>query len=224
MSTFQRARGLWYFVVVVLSMGIFTAVPFAHAAIRSRKPALWRWFAVYGAVTVAAFVILPTRDAPSDLRSGIGSLTLITMMIVACFHLARVRREVYGLPEPYGAPAQPAAPWSNDPAVAAALALRARREEARALVERDPVLARDLRIGRPDLPRQYDDGGLVDVNAAPGPVIAQYCGVDMQTAKQIETARDRHLSPFVSVDEMLVFAEVDINAWDRIRERGVVLP
>jgi hypothetical protein len=28
-------------------------------------------------------------------------------------------------------------------------------------------MTRDLRIGRPDLSRQYDDGGLVDLNTAP---------------------------------------------------------
>jgi hypothetical protein len=34
-----------------------------------------------------------------------------------------------------------------------------------------PVLARELRIGRPDVPRQFDDGGLVDLNHAPVPVL-----------------------------------------------------
>ena len=35
------------------------------------------------------------------------------------------------------------------------------------------MLARELRIGRPDLPRQYDDGGLVDVNNVPVGVLAE---------------------------------------------------
>ncbi|MDQ2587319.1 hypothetical protein CKY47_25705 [Saccharothrix yanglingensis] len=87
------------------------------------------------------------------------------------------------------------------------------REEARTLVARDPALARDLRIGRPDLPRQYDDGGLVDINTAPPSVIAQCCGLDDRAAEQIERARRQHPVPFQSVDELLAFAELDASTW-----------
>ena len=34
------------------------------------------------------------------------------------------------------------------------------------MVQTNPALARELRIGRPDLPRQYD-GALVDINRVP---------------------------------------------------------
>jgi hypothetical protein len=42
-----------------------------------------------------------------------------------------------------------------------------RRRQARELAKRNPVLARDLNIGRPDVPHDYNDGGLVDVNQVP---------------------------------------------------------
>jgi len=54
-------------------------------------------------------------------------------------------------------------PTLHDPALAAAIACRQRRQQARQLLANDPGLARELRIGRPDLPRDYDDGGLVAV-------------------------------------------------------------
>lgn len=50
-----------------------------------------------------------------------------------------------------------------DLALTTALAARARRNGARQLASTDPLFARDLRIGRPDLPVTYEDGGLVDI-------------------------------------------------------------
>lgn len=35
------------------------------------------------------------------------------------------------------------------------------RQRARELAAANPVIATELRIGRPDLPHDYDDGGLV---------------------------------------------------------------
>lgn len=47
-----------------------------------------------------------------------------------------------------------------------------RKQQARELAERNPVLARDLNIGGPDAPHDYNDGGLADVNQVPGDVLA----------------------------------------------------
>ncbi|MGI5504190.1 ComEA family DNA-binding protein [Lentzea sp. CA-135723] len=226
MNVVRRAGGAWYFVVVIVSAGLFAAVPFAHAANRLRRPALWMWTAIYAAGGITMALIMPSsQDQPAtsagDLRSSIGAIIAIVIMVAACIQLSGIRREAYGLQQPYRPVPQPQ-PWATDPAVAAALALRARRDEARALVARDPALARDLRIGRPDLPRQYDDGGLVDINTAPAAVIAQCCGLDEVAARQIERARSRHSVPFSSVDELLVFAELDVNAWNVVRDRAVV--
>ncbi|MFI9006786.1 helix-hairpin-helix domain-containing protein [Actinosynnema sp. NPDC053489] len=227
MNFLRRASGTWYFVVVIASAGVFAAVPFAHAAHRLRKPSLWRWTAFYAAATIVLMIIMPSSTgqaaaSTTDVRSTIGGLGAIAIMIAACIQLNGIRRDVYGLPQPVRPPLQPPQPWAADPTVAAALALRTRREEARALVARDPALARDLRIGRPDLPRQYDDGGLVDINTAPPSVIARCCGLDDRAAAQIEQARQQHPVPFQSVDELLVFAELDVTTWDLLRERAVV--
>ncbi|MCS7480384.1 hypothetical protein ACFFQW_16665 [Umezawaea endophytica] len=56
-------------------------------------------------------------------------------------------------------------------------------------------------------------------------VIAQCCGLDDRAAEQIEQiehARNQHSMPFHSVDELLVFAELDVSVSDLIRERAVV--
>ena len=59
----------------------------------------------------------------------------------------------------------------------------------------DPALARSLGIGRPDLARGYDDGGLVDLNTASAPVIAQVCGLDAALAEAIVAAGLAHRAP-----------------------------
>jgi hypothetical protein len=113
---------------------------------------------------------------------------------------------------------------SADPAVAAVLAARNRRAEARALATGDPQMARELCIGRPDLPgRSYDDGGLVDLNSAPAQAIAGMCGIDLGTAGQIVHARTVGM-PFVTVDDVFSATDVPFPLWDRIRDRGVVVP
>lgn len=52
----------------------------------------------------------------------------------------------------YVAPPTQVRPDSNAAAVASVEAARRKREEARGLAQRDPQMARELRIGRPDLP------------------------------------------------------------------------
>ncbi|GAA5169770.1 hypothetical protein [Amycolatopsis dongchuanensis] len=73
-------------------------------------------------------------------------------------------------------------PPAEDPAVARVLAARARRQQARDLAARDPLLAKELGIGRPDLERGYDDGGLVDLNSAPAEVLARICELTPEQA------------------------------------------
>lgn len=102
------------------------------------------------------------------------------------------------------APADPAA--LVDPAVAAAQWRLRRREEARRIVADNPALAAELRIGRPDLPRQYDDGGLVDVNHVPAAVLATELELPMETAAAIVRQRDR-IGGFRSPEELMVFAD-----------------
>ena len=51
------------------------------------------------------------------------------------------------------------------PGTAQELTRRKLREKYRALALTDPTLARNIRVGRPDLTRDYSDGGLLDLNS-----------------------------------------------------------
>ena len=110
----------------------------------------------------------------------------------------------------------------NVAAVVGAKSLRQKRAAARELAERDPQMARDLRIGRPDLRRQYDDGDLVDVNAAPAEVLVAWLGLDRTAALQIVNVRN-DLGGFESEAELVSFAGLDPTTLGQIRDRIIVL-
>ncbi|MDT7801220.1 MAG: hypothetical protein QOI78_4653 [Actinomycetota bacterium] len=218
-----RLGSRWYFVVTIATIGLFAWVPFVHAAVRLGRKSLYVRAAVFGAAAALMGVLmsLSPKDAAGKVVGTTGNLltsiaVILGLVVVAvgCVQQAKLRREILRhVPgERLDGP---------DPALAAALAARDRRTEARKLATKDPLIARDLRIGRPDLPRNYDDGGLVDLNNAPANVIASVCGLDAATAEAIVDIRTT-VGGFAAVDD--VGTVVPFGALDRIRDRAVVLP
>src|SRR6266496_2583970 len=212
--------GWWYLPLTILSAGLAAWAPFLHAAIVLNSARL-RWVAAaYGAALVAIFVcaIAAPVDgqgnpvgAAGEILPVVAGMGWFLLVPIACAHQWILRHRV--------ARGQDRRP---EPAIAEALAARSRRTTARQLTTSDPLLARELRIGRPDLARSYDDGGLVDLNSAPAATIAQCCEVPLPTAEDIVRARQE--SGFSSVDELLVMVTVPVSAWDRLRDRGLTLP
>ncbi|WP_248961911.1 helix-hairpin-helix domain-containing protein [Sphaerisporangium perillae] len=111
----------------------------------------------------------------------------------------------------------------NDYAVAFAQHRRELRQQARELVERDPALARELRIGRPDLPRHYDDGGLVDVNHAPVGVIAGLPGMTAELAAHVVETRDS-VGGFISAEDLSIAADLPPQLTPELVELTIYLP
>ena len=148
-------------------------------------------------------------------RAGATFLVAAATIGVGCVQQAHLRREIHS-----GAP--PPEQDALDPALASALEARERRANARQIAERDPLLARDLKIGRPDLSRTFDDGGLVDLNSAPAEVVAEICGLSAATAEHLSSARPP--GGFMAVDDVFSLAEIPVTTWDVVRDRAVVLP
>lgn len=201
------------------------AIARCMASGRLRRRGLVLAAAAYAAAGTAIVVLntLRPRDGAGEplglageVLSNIFGALAVGVVITACLHLRHVRRLPYTAPSPF--------PPAPDPAVAAALGARARRTQARELVVRDPLLAHDLRIGRPDLVRTYDDGGLVDLNAAPATAIADICGIELGHADQIVETRTVVGVPFATVDDALHACGVPVSEWDRIRERAITAP
>ena len=76
-----------------------------------------------------------------------------------------------------------------------------RRRYARQLAAEHPQIARQLGIGRPDLPNQFEDGGLIDINDAPEPVLCTLPGVSAEQAGLIVADRT-HRGPFRSFEDL----------------------
>jgi len=83
------------------------------------------------------------------------------------------------------------------------------RRAARRLAADKPQLARELGVGRPDLPgRSYPDGGLVDVNHVSADVLTEYAGVPAGLAARIVELRDR-VGSFSSLEDLMLFLDQD---------------
>ncbi|MCO5970295.1 helix-hairpin-helix domain-containing protein [Actinoallomurus soli] len=128
-------------------------------------------------------------------------------------------------PPMFAPPGPPGPPPGNvnAQAVAAATQRRDLRQKAREQAAADIVLARELRIGRPDLPRQYDDGGLIDVNHVPPQVLTLFSGVTPELAEHIARIRD-HVGGFSSAEELAATADLHPDLMPEIAEYAVFLP
>jgi hypothetical protein len=96
------------------------------------------------------------------------------------------------------------------------------RAHARQLARDSPELAREMGIGRPDLPGAQD-AGLIDVNNVPAAVLAQLPGVDDALATRIVEAR-AEIGGFSAVEDLGLALDLDGNLVEELRGRVVFLP
>ena len=201
----RRIGSFLWALLPLLTWGLLAPVPFVHAAIRLHTTVMWLVAAIYvlaWAVVGPAGVLAQDPD-PNDLVVAFSQLGLV---IAATAHAFMLRPRVFPPPRP------------DDPAVAAALTARGQRERAREIMASDPTLGRELRIGRPDLPRQYEDGGLVDVNHVPAPVLADRLGLSQEEAARVVATRAQ-LGRFSSPAELAVYAELPDATVEAARDR-----
>jgi hypothetical protein len=219
------ARQVWWASVPVWSIGFLSPVPFLVYAIIHRQRQDWLVFAAYLAATVAMVVALGASGSNSAATAGVGGF-IIALAGCAATHAAvlfRPSREVAPLrgagllgPPPVSTGSL-STRQRNQAALAAAKDKLERRKEARHLVATNPALARDLKIGRPDLPRDYDDGGLVDVNHVPVGVFSSGLGLTAIEARDVVAARDK-LGRFVSAEELCEYTQLSPDRVDELRD------
>ncbi|MEU5871658.1 hypothetical protein AB0A73_08860 [Glycomyces sp. NPDC047369] len=150
-------------------------------------------------------------------------LVMLASTFGAAIHAAAIRRYVWA-PVRTDEPAPPPKPVPAGDWVAPALDQAARlREDARRLADGDPSLAKRSGVGRPDRPRQLDDGGLIDLNHAPAAVLAELPGFNAALAAQVRERVER-IGPFQSLDEVIVEVGVAPGFERHLREYAVLLP
>lgn len=103
-----------------------------------------------------------------------------------------------------------------------ALRRRELRTRSRQISKTDPDLAKELRIGRPDLPRTHDDGGLVDINHAPISVLATVPAITPQIAARIVELRDQGRI-FISAEDLASAVDLDPTIVPTTAEHTVYL-
>ena len=108
------------------------------------------------------------------------------------------------------------------PGVQGALTARQTRAQYRELATQDPGLAREMALGRPDLGRSYDDGGLLDINALGAFALMEHGLMTPQEAHRTIAARER-LGRLSSVDDLVIFADVGPQTVERLRDRAIFL-
>ncbi len=202
--------------VPVWSIGFLSFVPFLAFAVTNRRKLDWAVFAAYLAATIAMIVAIGAVNSNSNAGGAVGGF-IIALAGCAAIHSAVLFRPGRGQQVPI--PPGPAGMAErNREAVAEAKSRIEARKKARHLVDSNPALARDLRIGRPDLPRNYDDGGLIDVNNCPGQALAGGLGLAPAEVSDVLAARDRLGGRFSSADELCAYPALTPDRVDRLRD------
>ena len=165
--------------VPIISVGMLSGPLVGILAIRRRSVRLGAAAVGYLAVTLGGALLIDTSsDEITSDSDGLGVFLVIASALVCAVHVAVIvprRKRTPGL----------------DP----------RRQYARQLAAEHPQIARQLGIGRPDLPNQFEDGGLIDINDAPEPVLRTLPGVSAQQAALIVADRT-HRGPFRSLEDL----------------------
>jgi DNA uptake protein ComE-like DNA-binding protein len=203
----------------ILTIGWATPFTFAIAALWRRSVPLVMAAAFYLGVFAVQVVLYPKVYPDTGTSQDHGAQLLFNMCmlvqaVVGCVHAFLVRRRVF---DPDGLAG------TNETAVAQVRKQRALRQKARELAGSDPGLARELRIGRPDLARRYDDGGLVDVNHAPVSALVTLPGITPELAARIDAMRTE-VGGFMSAEELSAVAALPPALTPDLAEHALFLP
>lgn len=215
----------WLWAVPIFSCGCLAPAAPLAIAIKLQTRNAWLWFGGFATAWVISWATLGTQPEGSNsaLSSAAAALFVLTAIGATVYSVVKAQEIHWG---PASVTLQaPGAQHTYDPnaaAVANVQAARLKRQEAMAIVRRDPQMARDLRIGRPDLPRHFDDGGLVDINSAPREALVRGLGLSEAQATQVLEARHQ-LGRFQTSDDLMNFAGLDLVTHQRIEERVILL-
>lgn len=168
------------------SLGLAAFGPFLWLALTRRRRSDRAVVIAYIAASATA-VGLVSLQVTGDANGATGGGLLLGLMFVGAVHALVACR-----PPRRDASGRPVLSQANRNvlAVSGAEDRMNVRNKARKLARKDPALARELRIGRPDLPREYDDGGLVDVNHCPAAVLVSHLKLTAQQAAKVVSVRD----------------------------------
>jgi hypothetical protein len=196
----QVISWLWA-VSPLVTFGIAAPVAFLWAAQRVRSLHF-----VVAAIVYTVLVLLGFALPDEDLASVFTTVS----WLAGTAHALVVRSSVFGA---HRTPQD----FAMEAAMDAAKDRRELRRKALKIATEDPGLARELGIGRPEVRRTFDDGGLVDVNSVPAEVLMGLSGMTAEMAERVVQVREIR-GPYASVDELSVYAELPPGLAERLAE------
>jgi DNA uptake protein ComE-like DNA-binding protein len=201
---FSPPRPWW--VLASLPLGMTTWIGLLYAGVRARMRSLQVLAGLFFATMVAGFALAGDRPESSTLEEVAENVIVVNWIAGIGVSIAFV----------------PA--WQRrlrSRRVEAETTL-AERREAQELARQRPELARELGVGRPDVPRA-EHHGLVDVNSAPASVLARLPGVDDALAVEILRVREE-LGGFSSLGDMGAVCDLPASTVEELRDRTVFVP
>ena len=198
-----------WLLVVVLGFGFTAWGAFLYIGIRAQRRSWLAWAAVYAALTLS-WLILDNQARPSDTATSVAAIAALLSWAGGSVHAAVIRKDAARRIE-----------LPPDTRLESARTRISRRAEGRRLAERDPLLAREAGIGRPDLPGA-DDFGLVDVNHAPPAALSRLPGITPEIAALIEQARNR-VGNFTSAEDLCVTLDLPAALTRDLEEHAIFL-
>lgn len=196
----ERANWVW---LSLIPLGLGAWAP-AYAGVRTQNR---RWLAIglaWAVIALAGWIV-----SAADHGASAGGLLIIvgwTGGAASSFAIRAPYRRAIGSP--------------FEEAVEGAEQRLGDRERARQLAHDNPALAKEVGVGRPDLPKAQD-GGVVDVNNAPAAVLSRLPGVDDALAAKIVEARTHGFS---SVEDLGLALDLDGDTVEALRNDVVFLP
>lgn len=201
--------------LVLLSFGFVTWLVILGYAVRRRSRRLGQLAVGYLAAASMVVYLIATDDQTTEVPVaeaffGLGLVTLC--WVVGAAHVVLLNQWVWGK-----VTGRPRAVQAHDEEQ------RLRREQARYLLHRHPTARQEFAIGRPDLPRAFDDGGLVDVNAVPDSVLATLPGLTDEQRRQVVMERWLR-GPYGSMEELAARCPLPLAVTEGLRDVLLFLP
>lgn len=196
--------------LLTLPLGFTTWAAFLYIGVKAKRVSWIVWAAVYLALMAASFV-LDAPAHPSNSAQGIAAgLVLLTWIgggvhafAVSSAAVQRMRSD-------------------QDPALVAARDRITLRSDGRHLVATQPELAREVGVGRPDVPGS-NDYGLIDVNHCSAAALVRLPGVTDDMAKRIVDNR-AGAGGFSSVEDVGMLLDLPPSTVDEMRDLAVFVP
>lgn len=198
----------------LLTLGLITPLTIGYAAVRMKSA--WVWASLVPYFALVTFMLVPVEgEYTTTTQDALFIMALLLAGPAATIHALAIRHRVF--------PPRPVLPGTLQHAVLESQRRRALRAEAADIARTNPELALELGIGRPDLPRTFDDGGLIDVNHAPASAIATIPGIRPAGAELIVRRREE-LGGFSSAEEIAAMVSLPPHLTPVLKEHAVFLP